>query len=257
MEQDIMPTNIKHKKKKVLATSCAIVMAVSFPLALTACSSSSSSSNDNTVAVSQTAYQIELDAINTMCNGALKLTVTDVQRRPTSIFSGASISSAGGGSSSGYDGTSDTQISTSTTTDIAIEVDVSLTWNVNTYTQAVAATGASSSNAPSTLGDILIPGSYMYISGTDSDGNPYMSADIISPSSQENINALAINAQWDYDILNSSLPETSVTKTGSILFRVPSTVNDLQLNILTPMGGQAIGSDITSSTTYSYVLELS
>lgn len=245
--------------KKIASILCASALLISVPVTLTGCmGGGSSSSNDNTMAVSQTAYTIELGAVNNMVNNALKLTVTDIQRRPTSVFSGSNISK-GSGNADGMDGTSETQVGAANATDIAIQVDISLTWNVNTYTQAVLAAGGQASNVPETLEEALMPGTYMYISGTDADGNDYMSADIISPSAQENVNALAINAQWDYDIMHSQLPEASVTKTGSFLIRVPSTVDNLKLNIMTPAGGQEIGgsNDITTGTTYIYELPLS
>lgn len=214
-----------------------------------------SDENENFVSVSQTAYTIELGAVNNMVNNALRLKVTDVQRRPTSIFSGATIN---GADADGMSGTASSTVGEANTTDIAIQVDVSFTWNVNAYVTAVGQAGGQVSAVPETLGDALVPGTYMYVSGVDADGNEYMSADIISPAAQDDVNALAINAQWDYDVLNSSLPETSVTKTGSFLIRVPSTVDDLKLNIMTPMAGQSMGGteDITTSTTYIYELPL-
>lgn len=245
-------------KKKIASILCIGALLVPTSVALTGCMGGGSDENTNTMAVSQTAYTIERNAVNNMVNNALKLTVTDIQRRPTSVFSGADISK-GSGSSDGIDGTTESQVGEANTTDIAIQVDVSLTWNVNTYTQAVLAAGGQASNVPETLEEALVPGKYMYISGTDADGNDYMSADIISPSAQENVNALAINAQWDYDVMHAKLPEASVTKTGSFLIRVPSTVDNLKLNIMTPMAGQAVGgsSDITTGTTYIYELPLS
>lgn len=241
--------------KRITAIALSSVLAFAAPAALSGCAGGGGSSTaENTVAVNQTSYQIEENAVNNMCNGAMKLSVTGMQRRPTSVFSGSSIQ----GGSQGMDGTSDSQVSAATETDIAIQVDISYTWNVNTYIQAVTAAGGQASTAPSSLIDVLVPGTLMYVSGTDADGNPYMSADIISPPAQEDVNALAINAQWDYDVLNSPLPETSVTKTGSFLLRVPSTVNNLKLVIITPMGGQdpKSANDIGSGETYLYELPL-
>lgn len=221
------------------------------PIALTACEAPSS--NENTaVQVDQTSYKIETNAVNNMCNGAMKMMVTGMQRRPMSIFSGANISAG-----NALDSTSDTTVGEASTTDIAIQVDISYTWNTSTYTQALAAAGETSPQVPTTLIECFAPGTLMYVTGTDADGNPYMSADIISPEAQEDVNALAINAQWDYDVLNSPLPETSVTKTGSFLLRVPSTVNNLSLIIVTPMGGQSVSSqDIGLGETYIYELPL-
>lgn len=241
--------------KKIATMLCAGALIVPAFLSLTGCMGGGSSEDDGLMAVSQTAYTIELGAANNMANNALKLTVTDIQRRPISVFSGATINKGSG--DDGMDGTSASRVGASNSTDIVIQVDVSLTWNLNTYVSALTASGASSVNPPETLGDALLPGTYMYVSGVDADGNPYMSADIISPTAQKDVNALAINAQWDYDIMNSPLPETSVTKEGSFLIRVPSTIDDLKLNIMTPAGGQSVDDDITVGTTYIYELPLS
>ena len=201
--------------------------------------------------VAQTNIQINLNAENDMCNDALKLTVTGIQRRPTSIFAGSDIAT------SQMAGTNASEVSVANSNDIAIQVDVSFRWNINTYTSAVTAAGGQpNTSSLTTLGALLQPGSLMYVEGVDSDGNIYQSADIITPAQQENVNALSIDAQWDYDVLNSDLPETSVTKTGSFLIRVPSTVQDLKLIIQTPTSGQPIDRDISGGGTYIYELPL-
>lgn len=243
--------------KRITALAASALLMLSTPVVLTGCmggGGGGDSTAENAITVAQTSYQIEENAVNNMCNGAMKFTVTGMQRRPTSVFSGADIQ----GGNQGMDGTSDSQVGAAASTDIAIQVDVSYTWNVNTYIQAVTAAGGQASSTPSSLGDVLVPGTLMYVSGSDADGNPYMSADIISPSAQEDVNALAINAQWDYDVLNSPLPETSVTKTGSFLLRVPSTVNNLKLVIVTPMAGQDFTNlnNIGNAETYMYELPL-
>ena len=211
--------------------------------------SSSSSSAENAVMVSQTSILINENAENNMCNNALKLKVTGVQRRPTSVFFGSSIQS---GSGDDIDSSSERRVSEATATDIVIQVDVSFTWNPNTFNQQT--NGASK---PSKLGDILKPGSLMYVVGNDSYGNNYKSADIITPEAEKDVNALAINAQWDYNILNSELPETSVVKNGSFLIRVPASIYNLKLMIVSPMGGQGLDEGgITNSEVYLYELPL-
>lgn len=217
-------------KKKIIATTLCGMIAVAAPLALSGCGGGNDSNQPAAYSVSQTDYQIELGAVNSMANNALKCTFTNIERRPMSVFAGSKISS---NSSEGMDGTADSEVKNAATTDIVIQVDVSFTWNLSTYS-----TAASGTSMPKTLGDLFSPGTLMYVTGVDSDGNTYTSSDIISPEEQSDINALAINSQWDYDVLNSPLPETSVTKTGSFLIRVPSTVDDLRLVIITPMAGQ-------------------
>lgn len=242
-----------QKKTKTLLSATAAALAVLSAVPLSGCMDmgigGDSTSEITSVEVAQTSFTIEENAVNNMCNGAIKLTVTGMQRRPMSVFAGSSIEGARGE----MDGSSESSVgAASAATDIAIQVDVSYTWNLSTYQQA---TGGGS--VPLSLKDVLLPGSLMYVTGTDPDGNPYTTADIIVPAAQENVNALAINAQWDYDVLNSPLPETSVTKTGSFLLRVPSTVNNLSLVIMTPMGGQELSADAPNTgETYIYELPL-
>ena len=193
---------------------------------------SSTSDNANMVQVSQTSYGITRNAVNNMCNGALKFSVTDMQRRPMSTFSGSAISSAEGGGSGA--------VSAAATNDIVVQIDVSYTWNVNTYRTALQNAGNDVNMVPSALKDVLQPSKLMYIQGEDADGNLYQSADVIVPAEQKDVNQLAINAQWDYNVLNSPLPETSVTKTGSFLMRIPSTAKNLKLIFVTPMSGQDV-----------------
>lgn len=244
---------MKKTTHKIIGISTALMLMLT-PITLTGCMGGGSQP-DNSVQVSQTTFQLEENAVNDMCNAALKLQVTGMQRRPTSTFAGSSISG-----SKTLDGTNDTQVGAASTTDIAIQVDISYTWNINTYINALANAGQNTSSAASSirsLSDLLRPGELMYIQGYDADGNLYTSADIIVPSPQDNINALAINAQWDYDVLNSALPETSVTKNGSFLIRAPSSVRDLKLVINTPIAGQDVSNvDLTSSNCYIYELPL-
>ena len=127
------------------------------------------------------------------------------------------------------------------TDDVVIEVDLEYTWNVNTYTEAVKKAGNSTSGTPKTLEDILKPGNLMVIQGNDANGEPYSSCNVIAPDEQDE-DVFGINAQWDYNILSSDLPEASKTKKGSMLFLVSSSAENLKLYMLTPTSGQAIGS---------------
>ena len=189
----------------------------------------------NTLAtLSQRTFQLEKNAVNDMCNGGLKLTYLDMQRRPMSTFAGQELSSAG------LSGTeNDGDVSELQTNDIAIQVDVSFTWNVNTYIDTTTAVLGESADIPSTLGEILQPGVLMYVQGEDADGNEYLSGDIIHVEEEEN-SPLATSSSWNYDILDTLLPETSVTSQGSFLIRVASTARNLTLYIVTPVGGQNI-----------------
>ena len=218
--------------KRAIAAFLVATSLITCPVIMTGCfggRSSDSETNNNTVKISKTSYGITRNAVNNMVNGALKFTITDMQRRPMSTFAGASIEGTGGGN-----------VSEAATNDIVVQIDVSYTWNVNTYHEALAKAGTGSNHTPTTLKELLLPGQLMYIVGEDADGNKYQSADVIAPSTQNDVNQLAINAQWDYNVLTSPLPETSVTKTGSFLMRIPSTARNLRLIFVTPMGGQEV-----------------
>ena len=223
-------------KTRIAAIAVCLPLTLS-PLMLTGCfgGGGGEESNSNVIQVSQTSYEIQRNAVNDMVNRGLKFTITDMQRRPMSVFSGSSISK-----SQAMEGTSATEVSAAATTDIVVQVDVSFTWNVNTYATALANNGTTMNKAPSTLTDLFQPGKLMYIQGEDADGNLYQSADIIEPEEQKDVNQLAINSQWDYSVMSSPLPETSVTKTGSFLLRVPSTAKNLKLIFVTPTSGQDV-----------------
>ena len=223
----------------ILSKSIVVMLLVVLAFALSGCfgGKQAEETPEGMIQISKTSYLIQKNAVNNMVSNALKFTVTDMQRRPMSTFAGSAISRTDSLTSS-----SDSKVSAAATNDIAVQIDISFTWNVNSYVEAVAAAGGKANRVPSTLSDLLAPGQLMYIQGEDQDGNKYQSADIITPESQKYVNQLAINAQWDYNALYSDLPETSVVKTGSILFRVPSTVKNLKLIIITPTGGQEITS---------------
>ena len=206
------------------------------------------SNEENVLVLSQENIAMTPGAENPMCNNALKLTVTDMQRRPLSTFANASIST--GTSGQGY-------TTSASTDDVVIEVDISYTWNINTYNTALASTGANSAS-PSTLKDLLRPGTLMYIAGADENGEPYIVSDVIQPEKQEDTNALAINYQWNYDILNTPLPEASKRLDGSMLFRCASTASNLKLYIITPMSGQAADDDnaLLAGQVSQYTLDL-
>lgn len=216
---------------------------------------SNGNGNGNVTALATTSYELTEDSVNDFCNGAMKLTVTDVQRRPMSTFSGAQIS----GGSSGSSSSSSSSVTSASDNSIVLQIDISYTWNQNTYLQAVSKATGQAPSPPSTLKDILQPGTLMYVEGEDADGNLYRSADILVPKKEEDVNQLAINSQWDYDAIDSSLPEASVTKTGSVLMRVASTAKNLKLVMYTPTGGQDVTNKdaVTAGTINMYEMSLS
>ena len=73
----------------------------------------------------------------------------------------------------------------------------------------------------------------MYIQGKDQYGELYTTSTIITPDTEED-NTLSLNQQWDYNLLQSDLPQASDTKKGSVVFQVSTNVTDLELIIITP-----------------------
>lgn len=263
---------VKDRKANALArriASCALIglLAVS-PVALTGCgmlggasgtstttggnASSGSSSNANVTRTTSTAYAIALGAKNPMVNDALQLTVTGVERRPVSTFTNASQQSSSG--SSGNANTSDD------TNRVAIEVDVSYTYNSTTLATNTQQYGGNVNGSVSTLSDLLLPGSLMYITGTDQNGSDYVASDVLTVNTgTTSSNTLGTNAQWDYNVLNSALPQAAQTKSGSMVFVVSSTAKDLTLHIITankdanPLDVDSVG----AGNNYHYTLDLS
>lgn len=256
------------------ATSCALAgLLAASPLALSGCSlfgglggggSSSatvstsasgqtggtSSSNANVTRTTSTAYAIKIGAKNPMVNDAVQLTVTGVERRPVSTFANAMQDASGGSSASSDD-----------TNRVAIEVDVSYTYNSTALTTNTQQYGGNINGSVTTLSDLLLPGKLMYITGKDQNGSEYVASDVlaVNTGTQTADNTLGTNAQWDYDVLDSELPQAAQTKTGSMVFIVSSTAKDLTLHIITanknasPTNEEAVG----AGNNYHYTLDLS
>ena len=199
-----------------------------------------SSSNANVTRTTSTAYAIKIGAKNPMVNDAVQLTVTGVERRPVSTFANA---------------TSDD------TNRVAIEVDVSYTYNSTALTTNTQQYGGNINGSVTTLSDLLLPGKLMYITGKDQNGSEYVASDVlaVNTGTQTADNTLGTNAQWDYDVLDSELPQAAQTKTGSMVFIVSSTAKDLTLHIITanknasPTNEEAVG----AGNNYHYTLDLS
>lgn len=269
---------MRHRDITRRVTSCMLAgMLVVSPLALSGCSlfgglgggsdssssattttsttSSSPSSNANVTRTTSAAYAIAIGAKNPMVNDAVQLTVTGVERRPVSTFTNAMRGSSGSGASSSNTNTSDDA------NKVAIEVDISYTYNSTTLTTNTAQYGGNINGNVSTLSDLLLPGSLMYITGTDQNGSEYIASDVlaVNTNASSSTNTLGTNAQWDYDVLDSALPQAAQTKTGSMVFIVSSTAKDLTLHIITaeknaaPFDEESVG----SGNNYHYTLDLS
>lgn len=232
-------------RKKIIPVAVSTMLMIS-SFTLTGCFGNNETESYSYI--TQEDYNVPIGAETLMCNGSLRMTFTNIQRRPTSIFSGASVDSNG---LSGAEASTVTSVAVST--DVAIQIDCSYTYNTNTYQAAVA-----SSSSPSTLNEILTPGTLMYIQGEDENGEKYFSDDVIIPTAETTISSLSTNSKWDYDILNSALPETSVTKTGSFIFRVTSTATNLRLVIYSPSDGTDVSNaeDVLAGSHDTFTLKL-
>lgn len=204
----------KLKIRNIARVACAVGLSVMMAFGATACSFGGGAQEATSYITSQT-IKMEKGSKNSMCNGSLNFTVLDAQKRPVSTFSDQSKSSSTSDDSSG---------------DIIVEIDASITFNANTYSQMLTQLGGStSSGVPESLADIFEPGTTIYMQGHDQDGGDYISSTIVIPDENEDANTLAINAQWNYNLMDATLPEASQTREGSILFQVSSQVKDLQL----------------------------
>lgn len=198
----------------------------------------------------ESTIKLEKGAENTMLNGALKLTVLDVQRRPISVFQ----------TTTGTDAKSDTRSDTSVSnTDIIIEVDIRYTYNQSTLSSNTQQAGGDAPDTPRSLGEALTHDGLMYIQGKDADGESYTSSTIMNTGTTASAGTLGINSQWDYNLSTSALPQTSEEKRGSILFRVASTAKDLNLVIVTPMknADPLDAESITSGSHDTYIMDIS
>lgn len=215
---------------------------------------SSSASNANVTRTTSSAYAIKIGAKNPMANDAIQLTVTGVERRPVSTFTNAMQGASRSSTSSNTNTADDTNR-------VAIEVDVSYTYNSTTLTTNTEQYGGNVNGSVNTLSDLLLPGELMYITGTDQNGSEYIASDVlaVTTGSSSSSNTLGTNAQWDYDVLDSALPQAAQTKTGSMVFVVSSTAKDLTLHIITanknasPTDAEAVG----AGNNYHYTLDLS
>jgi hypothetical protein len=170
--------------------------------------------------VTESTVKMTLGAENSLANDSLKMKILNIQRRPTSTFTNNTTTS------------NDTN---TTNNDIAIEIDVSYTYNENTL-QSVATEHGTEPNTDtaSTLKELLLPGTLMYLQGEDANGGTYKSSEILTlDNKNQNANTTGINTKWDYDLINSPVPVASEEKKGSIIMKASSTAKNLKLVITT------------------------
>lgn len=212
--------------------------------------SGDSSSDTQIRRTTSSAYEVKLGAQNPMANDSLQMVITNVERRPLSTFTNLNDTDASS-QSKNFDDMSDQ--------DIAIEVDISYTFNSTTLTTNTQQYGGELSSLPSNLSDVLLPGELMYITGIDADGNEYIASDVLQVRSSDASSTLGTNAQWDYNVLDSALPQAAQTKTGSMVFEVSSTASDLTLHIITASkNAEPLDSDaVATGNNYHYTLDMS
>lgn len=214
---------IKRTIKRLPQGPLAALVTMAMSLPMSGCGmlgGGDSSDEDITYVTSQTVH-VEKGAKNILCNNGMQLTITGVQKRPISTFAGASVE---------FDTVDSQGVNEMSSTSIAIELDMSITFNDNTFKQVTQAAGGDES-APETISQVLVPGSLIFISGTDPNGGDYLSYTIIKPENGNTPSQAISNAQWKYNILDEPVPEASATLNGSLLFKVSANAKNLQFNI--------------------------
>lgn len=180
-----------------------------------------SKKSDGITYVTSQSVQVKQGAKNIMCNNGMQLMITGVQKRPISTFAGADVL---------LDTNDSEGVNEMSSRSIVVEVDLSITFNDTTYKQVTQAAGGDE-DPPQVVSDVLVPGSLIFISGEDMNGEPYVSYTIIQPESGSVPSQAITNSQWKYSILEEPIPEASATLNGSVLFKVSATAKNLQLNI--------------------------
>lgn len=202
-----------------------VVVATTTTLLLSGCSlfggGKKSSSGDEITYVTSQTIKVKENAKNVMCNNGMALTILGVQKRPISTFAGANV----------ILDTNDSQgVNEMSSNSIVVEIDMSITFNDNTFRQVTQASGGDE-DPPSTIDEVLIPGSLIFISGKDPNGGEYRSYTIIQPETESVPSQAISNSQWKYNILREPVPEASETLNGSLLFKVNAKAQDLRFNI--------------------------
>lgn len=167
-------------------------------------------------------------AENSAVNGSVIFKVLGSERRPLSTFGLSSLDSVQLGKSSEEKG--------GAVDDIVVSVDIAYSFNKNTLNQATQEVGgAPVGDKVKTLGDLLQPGTLLYVTGSDPNGGEYFSSSIVRPAIQTEDVPFAANGKWNYSLIESSVPSTGEVKQGSIIFRVSPRVKNLRLVMITPV----------------------
>lgn len=179
--------------------------------------------SDGVTYVYSESVQVAEGAENRICNDSVALTITGVQKRPLTTFANADV----------INDTADKEgVSESLNTSLALEIDMEILFNSHTLQEVTEAAGGKNKQ-PKRVSEVLMPGSLIFIRGTDPNGGKYSSYAIIKPQDQTNPNQAIANSQWNYNLMDATLPEASETLTGSVLFKISSRAEDLQLVIFT------------------------
>jgi len=212
---------MKRTMERLPQGPLAILVAATLSLPMSGCGGGGGSSDEEIHYVTSQTVQVERGAKNSLCNNGMVLTITGVQKRPISTFAGAEVE---------FD-TGDSQgVNEMSSTSIVIELDMSITFNDNNFKQVTQAAGGDE-DPPETISEVLVPGSLIFITGTDPNGGDYTSYTVIKPETRNTTSQAISNAQWKYNILDEPIPEASTTLNGSLLFKVSSNAKNLQFNI--------------------------
>lgn len=225
-------------KPSIIMRAGAITLAAILSLPMTGCGpfGGGGSKSENVTYVYSQSVQVALGAENRICNDSVGLTINGIQKRPITTFADADVI---------FDTADNEGISESLNNSLALEIDMDVTFNSHTFEDVTRAAG-SEENPPKKMIDILRPGSLIFIRGTDPNGGKYSSYAIIQPDDDMNPNQAIANSQWNYNILDATLPEASESISGSLLFKISSRAKDLQLVIFTannnpsPLDEQAV-----------------
>lgn len=218
----ILSNTLRRISRRSLPTIMA--MAISLPLSGCGPFGGGKSNKENITYVTSQSVQVKEGAKNVMCNNAMTLTILGVQKRPISTFAGASV----------INDTNDSEgVNEMSSKSIVVEIDMSITFNDNTFRQITQAAGGDE-DPPDQIQKVLVPGSLIFISGTDPNGGDYRSYTIIQPETEVSPSQAVSNSQWKYNILDEPIPEASETLNGSLLFKVSAKAKNLQFNIYSP-----------------------
>lgn len=220
-----MERRTKMSRTSTVMRAGGLALAAILSLPMTGCGpfGGGGKKDENVTYVYSQSVQVTQGAENRICNDSVGLTINGVQKRPLTTFADADVI---------FDTADQEGVSETLNTSLALEIDLDITFNSHTFEDVTAAAGGKE-KAPKKVSEVLLPGSLIFVKGTDPNGGKYSSYAVIKPDDQMNPNQAIANSQWNYNILDATLPEASESISGSLLFKISSRAEDLQLVIFT------------------------